>query len=230
PKFKHNRISVCLVMPLEHDKASSNAIVPYVLRQGYKDCPSFTELNKKLCELYGASIDASVDKFGKYQLLSLAVSGIDNRFALGGEDIIGKCTELLCNVLLNPNMENGEFLGNEVELEKQYLIDTIQAEINDKRSYAKSRCKGIMCEGEAIAIKRFGYEEDVKAITNKTAAEAYDYIMQNAQIEFMFVGSGDPTFAMKTLKSNFADSNRTNVVEVEPVPYRPNVSKAKNIV
>lgn len=229
PKFKHNRISVCMIMPLERETVTANALVPFVLKQGYKDCPSFTELNKKLCGLYGANLDAAVDKFGKYQLLSLAVTTIDDCFALDGEKLIEECTRLLCNVLLNPNIADRAFQGNSVELEKQFLIDTIQAEINDKRIYAAGRCKGIMCEGEPSAIKKYGYEEDVAAITPQSAAEAYWRIIDCSRMEFMFVGSGDPEPAKEILKKAFAGMERTACVQVEQLPYKTQVEQSKEV-
>lgn len=229
PKFKHNRISVCMIMPLERETVTANALVPFVLKQGYKDCPSFTELNKKLSELYGASLDAAVDKFGKYQLLSLAVTSIDDRFALGGEKLIEECTQLLCSVLLSPNIADGAFQGNAVELEKQFLIDTIQAEINDKRVYAVGRCKGIMCEGEPNAIKKYGYEEDAHAITSQSAAEAYQRIFDRSRMEFMFVGSGNPAPAEEILRKAFAGVERTASVEVEQLPYKTQIGQPREV-
>ncbi len=228
-KFKHNRISICMVMPLERESVTVNALVPYVLKQGTKNCPSFVELNKKLAELYGASLDAAVDKYGKYQLLSLAITSIDDRYALNGEKLIEECAKLLCEAVLEPNIADGEFKGDVVELEKQFLIDTIRAEINDKRVYAAGRCRSIMCEGEPVAIKKYGYEEDAKAITNKTAAQAYENIISNSKIEFMFVGSGDPTSGEKVVREFFGGLNRTDVTEIEPIEYKPNVEKARTV-
>ena len=37
PKFKLNRISVNLAVPLEHETAAENAIVPYLLRKGCRE-------------------------------------------------------------------------------------------------------------------------------------------------------------------------------------------------
>ena len=64
PKFKHNRITLCLVTPIEKETATVNALVPFVLRKGCKSCPDFTALNKKLAEMYGAILDADVSKHG----------------------------------------------------------------------------------------------------------------------------------------------------------------------
>ena len=87
-KFKHNRISVNMLLPLNEEKIPHRAIVPYLLRQGTKNCPDFTKLNQRLWNLYGASVEASVDKYGAYQLLCLGITAIDSRFALEGEDLV----------------------------------------------------------------------------------------------------------------------------------------------
>ena len=44
PKFKHNRISVRWIMPLEEESASANALVPFLLRKGCRSCPDFSQL------------------------------------------------------------------------------------------------------------------------------------------------------------------------------------------
>ena len=91
-KFKHNRISVNLIVKLDRERVTDRAVVPFILRQGSKNCPDFTDLNKKLCDLYGASLDAGVDKIGEYQMITLGIIGVDNRFALSGEDMVQECT------------------------------------------------------------------------------------------------------------------------------------------
>ena len=48
PKFKSDRISLCLVTPIKKETATVNALVPFVLRKGCRSCPDFTKLNKKL--------------------------------------------------------------------------------------------------------------------------------------------------------------------------------------
>ena len=72
-KFKHNRMSVNLIAKLDRQKVTGRAVVPFILRQGSKNCPDFTQLNKRLCDLYGASLGAGVDKFGEYQIIALVM-------------------------------------------------------------------------------------------------------------------------------------------------------------
>lgn len=211
-KFKHNRISINMLLPLEKEKISHRAIIPYLLRQGTKQCPNFTELNKRLWDMYGASVDASVDQYGAYQILCLGISGIDSRLALGGEDMVGKCASLLAEMLLEPNITDGAFPEQDTALERQYLIDAIESEVNDKRIYAVGQCKQIMCEGEAIALRKLGTVEGAQQITPASAATAYQEAISTARIEIMFVGGGEPSSAQAMFENRFAAVDRSPIV------------------
>ena len=100
PKFKHNRLSLSMIMPLEEGKLSERAIVPYILRQGTRKYPDVTKINERLSDLYGASLEASVEKFGAYQLLNIGMVGIDSRFAFEGEDMVCELANQLADILL----------------------------------------------------------------------------------------------------------------------------------
>ncbi len=207
-KFKHNRLSVSMIMPLEEGKLSERAIVPYILRQGTKEYPDFTKLNERLSELYGASLEASVDKFGSYQLLNLGMVGIDSRFAFEGEDMVYELAKLLADIVLSPYVENGVFNLKETALEKDYLKDSIESEINDKRSYALQRCRTVMCDGELLALNKFGTLEEVDAITAESAYRAYEELLDKAQVEIIMCGSGETKTACEEFQRRFAAMER----------------------
>ncbi len=217
-KFKHNRMSVNLVVKLDREKVTDRAVVPFILRQGSKNWPDFTALNKKLCELYGASLDAGIDKLGDYQIIALGVIGVDSRFALEQEDMVRECAALLADILLEPDITDGKFNEKNTELEKQYLLETIDSEINDKRSYAMMRCKDIMCGDESCSIKKYGYREDALRITPQSAAQAYRELMRTAQIEIMFEGCGDPQPACEIFREQFSKIERQPETLVRCVP------------
>ena len=228
-KFKHNRISVNWILPLDRNTVTQYALLPFLLRKGYQDCPDFSQLNKKLEELYGAFLSGDVSKYGQYQVLDLTMQAVDNRFTLAGEDLIGESAQLLAGLACRPNMQQGSFPAEDVQLEKQFLRDTIEAEINDKRTYALSKCRSIMCEGEPSAIKKYGYLEDVDAITPKTAAEAYERIMDQAAIEIIFVGSGDPAKAREIFAQAFGGMER-HPISVGPTVTQTEAEKVRESV
>jgi len=201
---------VNFVLPLERDKASDNAAVPFILRKGFRECPDFTSLNTRLAELYGAVLDADVTKYGGYQVLELSIKGLDNRFALENEDITGRCASLLASVALDPKLgAGGLFDERDVALERQYVIDSIDAEINEKRVYAMARCIQHMCAGEPVAVRRYGERETAEAITAASATEAYRRMAAQAQVEIMFVGSGDAGSAAEVFTKRFGELARS---------------------
>ena len=163
-RFKRGRINATLIVPLDKKTAAANALLSCVLTRSCKKYPDFTSLNRKLDELYGAALYPSFSKFGDFQTVTVSVSGLDDRYALDGKSISSEITELLCSILFEPNITNGHFLEEDFQQEKRQLIENIDAEFNDKRSYAISRCIEIMCRDELFSISRFGSREDVVAL------------------------------------------------------------------
>ena len=127
----------------------------------------FSKLNARLAELYGAALIPSVSKIGEAQVVRLAMTMIDDRFALENESIYQQCAQLLCDLVFEPNFENGLFNEVEVDREKRLLLERIESQKNDKRVYALLRCEEIMCENEAYGINYYGNADDVKALTPK---------------------------------------------------------------
>lgn len=214
-KFKHNCISVNLIVPLEEETVTANAVLPYLLRRGSKKCPDFTQLERTLCELYGASLSADTGKSGERQILSCSIVGIDDRFALEGESVSAACARLLGEIILEPNITDGAFPEEDFRLERQNLIDTIQADINDKRAYTVSQCKALMSEGHRLAIPKYGWVEKAEQLTSRMAAEQYRRLIDTAQVEIIFVGCGSPDGAREEFARLFGSLER------HPVPFTP---------
>lgn len=213
PKFKSNRISVNLLLPLEEETAANRAIVPFVLRLRYRDCPDFTRLNEKLCDLYGAIVDGDVRKYGAYQIMNLSVQFLDDRYSIAGEPLVQACADLACGMLFDPYLESGLFSEEDVRLERQNLIDTIASEFNDKREYAINKCISLMFDGSPLAVKKYGTRERAERITAESATEAYRDILRRAAVEILFIGCGDPSAAEKVFSTRFAGVQR------QPVTY-----------
>lgn len=227
-KFKYNRISVNIIIPLDKESAASYAVLPYVLKKGYKECPDFTTFHKKLSFLYGASLEADISKIGSMQCIELSIHAIDNRFTLQNEDMIQECASILVGIITNPNITNDCFDEKNVALEKQNNIDNIESEINDKRSYAVNQCLALMCKGEKHAIKKYGTIADVEKITPTSLVQSYHKLIATARIEIVFTGSGEPTFAKTCFEQAFAKINRTpSVFENEPTKNKADAVQEK---
>ena len=66
---------------------------------------------------------------------------IDSRFALENEEMVQQCAALLAEILLDPDITDGKFNEKNTELEKQYLLDTIDAESTTKEPMPPSAAR-----------------------------------------------------------------------------------------
>ena len=221
PKFYHNSISVTLITPLTEGKNSAAVLAAYLLRMGSRRCRDMTELECRLADLYGAVLDTDVSRHGENQLLTFSITGADDRFALEGESISRGCAELLGEILLEPRVENGAFPEEAFRLEQQYLVDTIEAEINDKRSYAAQRCTAEMGRGYRFALPRYGTVQEALSVTPHSAYERYRELLRTARIEIFFSGCGSPAYAEETFRNLFAGVERAPLSSaLQPLPLR----------
>ena len=62
--FKTMRISVHFMLPIDKNRISANAVLPALLCHASKQYPDYTQLSQRLSELYGASLNAEVQKLG----------------------------------------------------------------------------------------------------------------------------------------------------------------------
>lgn len=203
-RFKTSLIAVVMAVPLDKETVSPNAVVPGILTRSCKAYPTYIELSRRLDSLYGASLSGSSKKYGEMQVISLSASSIDDRYSLDGEPVFEKTAELLCSALFEPNAVNGEFDKDTFDQEQIQLIDSIDAQFNDKRTYANLQMTQLMFANEKYGINRLGTKEQALALTPKTAFDAYKNILKTAKVEIMCLGSSSSENILKMFKERFS--------------------------
>lgn len=188
-RLKTNSIAVYLLTELAEETAALNAVIPTVLASTNANYPTFTELNRKHDSLYGSGIASYYSKYGDTQNLMLSASCINDRYSFDGEKITAELAAILADCLTDPNLEGEAFQKKNFALKKQELLDAIDAEINEKRSYAFKRANFNIYKGEPAAVPFSGSKERAEAITASSAYEQYKKLMKTAQIEILFVGA-----------------------------------------
>lgn len=202
-RFKTNLLTLNLVLPLRRETVTENALLPLVLEKGFRLFPTYREFSMKLNRLYGASVNTGCTKLGDNEVLTLSISTVDDAYALAGEALLRESAEILCGLLLDPVLRGGVLEPENLALQKQYLTDSIQAEINEKRSYAMGRALSIMFENEPYGLRKLGYVEDMDGITPESATAAYGSILETARIEILHVGTGNPAVAREVFAAAF---------------------------
>lgn len=192
PQFKTVRLSAHLVLPLESAAASAaRAIVPNVAVRATRAYPDYTAFGRYLASLYGASVHAGVSRIGDNQILTFAASGLANRYAFDGEDMQALLSEMLESILFTPLLEaDGGFPADGVLQEKRQLLETLDAEFNDKRIYAKRRCCEAMFQDEPAGIPSLGTREALQNVTREEVKAAWTHMVQHAGVCQFFFGDG----------------------------------------
>lgn len=210
-RFKTSEISISMVLPLKKETASVNALTAYLLSRSCAKYPDFTLLNRKLDELYGASLTASVFKIGEHQSMKLGITALDDRFSLDGTSISEECAQLLLDLLFDPRFEEGSFCADDVEMEKRLLIERIKSEENEKRIYAVNRLESEMFRNEPYRVNRFGTVADVEKITPDDVLDAWNRMLCTAKVLVTLVGTADSSSIAQKMKAAFSRVKRAPV-------------------
>ncbi len=212
-RFTTARITVSVYLPLREDTAGAYAMLPFLLRRGCRRLNTMTMFHRELDRLYGATIDGYVTSAGETQIVNLMMSCIDDRFALNEESVAASCAQLLLDVLFDPALDdNGVFRADDVEQERRCTLESIAAEINDKRRYAVSRCKALLCQGEPYALSKYGTEQQVSALTAEQLTATWRSMLQTAPIRVIYQGGSDG----EAVKNAFAARLQNRAVAALP--------------
>ena len=208
-RFKKNRISLSFLTQSAEDTESLDFVIPTVITNSCKAHPTLQLLNSALAELYGASLSVSPLSLGDATARTINISTLDNRYALEGEDLIGDCVQILLDCVFEPLTNGDSFIESIVETEKQACIDEIEAELNDKRSYAVRKASQLMYKGEGAAVRPT--VEGVAAVTAKSLFERYQELLRTARIEIFCVGCNDFDGVADKFAAAFTGVDRSTV-------------------
>ena len=191
-KFKTNLIAIMLTTKLDRENVTKNALIPAVLKRGTKTLKTQEEINKKLEEMYGASLDCGLDKTGDNQVLKFYIESVNDEFlAENSEKMLKESLENLLEFVLNPYLENDGFKKEYVEQEKENLKQIIEGKIDNKARYALDRCIEEMYKNQPYGLYKYGYIEDMENINEKNLYEQYKKLINSCKIDIFVSGIVD---------------------------------------
>lgn len=188
-KFKTNLIAIMLTTKLNRENVTKNALVPAVLRRGTKNLTTQEEINKKLEEMYGASLDCGLDKTGDNQVLKFYIETVNDEFLpQEAENMLKTSLEKIFEFVFNPYLENGCFKKEYVEQEKENIKQIIDGKIDNKARYSLDRCIEEMYKDKPYGLYKYGYAEDMKNINEKNLYEYYQQLINECKIDIFVSG------------------------------------------
>lgn len=213
-RFNTTVISLNFYLPLKAETIAANALLPYVLTSCSEEYPDYSKLNLKLSMLYGADLSVNVDKVRDVQHIKFAISVINDEFALTKqEQILNSAMELLLSLVFNP-LKDGEALSSaDTEREKRKLLEHIQGEFNDKRSFAKNRMLSIMFENSPYGISKYGLKEDAEKISEKDLYYAWQNMLKTAYVRVQVIGKTMPEGIFEKVSEKLSYYDRKNIAD-----------------
>ena len=213
-KFKTNFLCVNFITELTEKNATGTALLSRVLTRATRSYPTTALLSQKLQYYYDMTQGISSYKRGEKLIVSYTSDFLKNRFLpKGGENLVEKAADMFREVFFNVLEKDGAFDASIVKTEKNDLMNTIRALINNKNAYARQKCTEIMCKDQRYSISENGTEENAAAMDEKKLYEFYGEFVKTVPVEIFFVGDCDEEALTKTFADIFAKAER-NVVSV----------------
>ncbi|GIM44858.1 putative inactive metalloprotease YmfF [Collibacillus ludicampi] len=228
-KFKMTTIAVNLQTDLEEDKATKVALIPHVLMRGSQTYPQSEHIQQTLANLYGASLSVGVAKKGEQQVIEFQMKIANEKYLGTGEPLLEQGIDLLVDVLLRPALEDGAFVKDFLEKEKEQHIKRIDSLFDDKIQYAVERCLSEMTKGERYAIPRLGQKEDLQKIDAQTLYDAYRDLLRTAPMNLMVVGHVEPERVWNLFASKL-QLERASVRQLQAPQIVPRAKDVKEVI
>ena len=214
-KFKMSRLSFNFILPADKNKSPLTKLMLAVMMRGSAKYPTVTAINRRLDELYGATVTWRATRIGERHIFRISCEMLGEKYRLPDDECnisMGVC-DVILDILLNPLKDgNGLLSSANIESEKKLAIDALKARINDQKAYASAQCQKLMLGDDPAGISIEGSEKQIAAFTPEELTENIAYFLKNSVLECYYVGNDDFTGLAKAVGDAFAPLKRENLV------------------
>lgn len=200
--FKTNLSVLFITIPLDRTTITEDVIIPEILKSGSNTYKRQIEISNKLDEMYGATLEAGVDKTGKNLVIKLYIESIDDEFLPNGEENLKNSVDTLIDIAFNPYITDEGFNREYVNIEKERRRIVIESQKDDKDSYAYERIISIMYNDTEFGINKNGYLEDIEKINEKSLYNRYKDIIKDGKIDIFIAGNINEEYVKNLVLNN----------------------------
>ena len=210
-KFKTTAMVIYIHRKLNAQDASKNALIPMVLKRGCEGYSTFSDIEIRLQELYGAELGTGITKRGEDQILCFEAQAVSDKYVPDNTAVLPGLAELLLKLVFKPSLKDNAFDAEYVEGEKQNLSDMIDALQNDKQSYALWRCYEEMCKDEPYGIHEYGDKSTLSGINAQNLYEYYREMLASSRIDIFVCGTADIDALAEQIRDMTEDIDTSDV-------------------
>lgn len=210
-KFKMSRLSFNFILPADAEKTPLTRLMLAVMMRGSRKYPTVAKINKRLDELYGATVTWRVISVGKRHIFKISCDMMNNKYRLAGDDtdIVGEVAKLVLDILLDPLKDEKGLLDRfNIASEKKLAIDNIRSKINDQKAYAAEQCRRIMLGDDVTGISTDGTVELIESFSAEQLTENIEYFLKNSVIQCYYIGEDDAEMLASIIGDAFSGVSR----------------------
>jgi riboflavin kinase / FMN adenylyltransferase len=189
-RFAQSSLHMIFYTPLDARRSACQTLLMRVLTASCRRHPTRTSLAAALDNLYGSSIEATLEKQGDLQQIDLEAEGLIS-WTDGSSPFLETC-ELAFELLFDPLLDQyGLFDAATVETERKGLLLEMASRENDRAKYAYDRCMAVFCGGQVQGILPAGGSEWVSQVSQEDLALAYRDLLANTRVDLYLGGAVD---------------------------------------
>lgn len=213
-RFNTTLLTYNFYIPLNRKNMAANSLLPYILTSCSDKFRDYIDLNLRLLELYGADLSCSATKCGDYFHIKIGISVINSEFSFDGADTVEEAAKLINELLFAPAVENNSFFDTDLEREKRKTVERIEGEINNKRSFARTRLMEEMFGDDPYGKFSYGTVEEVNALSGEKLFGIWQQLLKNAFVRIIAVGKKMPESVFATASEQFNKLDRSDITEL----------------
>lgn len=184
----------------QSERNAARALLPNLLRRGTRRLPNMVEVSRALEGLYGTIWSSSAYKLGDEQILAFRLETVEEKFLPGHPPLFGPALKLARELLYEPLLEGATFPAATFEQERLNHRRDIEAQYNDKLSWAFQRLLDEMFRGEPYGRPVLGTVAETDALTAESATDAHREVTTRLPMRAFAVGDFEPGEVVRFLE------------------------------
>ncbi len=200
-KFKTITMRIIFHSPIKKEEITKRLALSEILLQSSNKYPTRRDLTIKAEELYSADVYSHTGRIGNYVNTSFTISVLNDKYTEDGN--VEKAIEFISDVILNPDIDNNAFKKDKLDVVKNNIKVSIEAEKEDPTNYSLMRLGESFDKTSPVSFRMTGYKEDLDNINTSNLYEFYKKMINNDYIDIYIVGNYDRRDMLQLVKKIF---------------------------
>lgn len=184
--FKSVMMKVYFREPIQKEKITIHNFLTTMLTYSSKNYKTKREMILKTQDLYSCSISSSDSRLGNGMNTCFKLSVLKDKYTEPGN--LEKAIEFFSEVILNPNVENGQFDEKSFNIVMNQACLALSSIKENTSSYSVIRLFENMDSTSPISYRSFGYLEDLKEITRENLYTYYKKMLKEDRVDIFVIG------------------------------------------